>query len=438
MTNLSSLSFARVSVIFGLIFSVIGLAGIFLDYHIIEIAAFLIAFAAAGTALYFTGKVGTALQQTIKACEELRLGKFETRILNITEKGDLGEMMWALNDTADNIDAFVRESTAAMDYVSHNQYFRRILENGMRGSLLHGSRTINAATESVAKKMASFADVAGSLEKSLGEVTGEIQQTVGMLENAAQQMEKAVTHTNTRADSVVSTSDENSSSVQTISAAAEEMSAAIREISTQMSQTMEMSNSAVAESVQAEERIQQLVIAADKIDSVVALIQDIADQTNLLALNATIEAARAGDAGKGFAVVANEVKTLADQTAKATGDITGLIRTVQKITGEAADSFAHVREKISRIGESATGVAAAVEEQTAAAQEVARGAEMASSGTIQVVDSIRDIKQNISSIDESSGQIMVVTDTLSTQSAQKISGLVQEMGEFMTELRKIV
>jgi len=156
----------------------------------------------------------------------------------------------------------------------------------------------------------------------------------------------------------------------TVASAAEQLQSSITEISRQVSQSNQMAAQAVEEANQSNVMIVSLKEGADKIGDIVSIISDIASQTNLLALNATIEAARAGEAGKGFAVVAAEVKTLANQTAKATDEISAQISNIQNSTNSAVEAISSISNTINQLSENSTAISAAVEEQSAATAEV--------------------------------------------------------------------
>ena len=177
--------------------------------------------------------------------------------------------------------------------------------------------------------------------------------------------------------------------------------------------------------------IQNLATAAQSIGEVVSLITDIAEQTNLLALNATIEAARAGDAGKGFAVVASEVKNLANQTAKATEEISKQIGDIQAATGNAVTANEEISKTIRRISEIASGIAAAVEQQGAATQEIARNVEQAASGTNEVTQNITTVAEAAKRTGEAASQIRTVSTTVS----EKAQMLREEVDSFLTSIR---
>ena len=178
-------------------------------------------------------------------------------------------------------------------------------------------------------------DLADNLEAKVGSVIETVTSASTELQSTAESMSATAEQTTQQATTVAAASEEASTNVQTVASAAEEMSNSVDEISRQVTQSTEIAGRAVAEAQRTNETVQGLAEAAQKIGEVVKLISDIAEQTNLLALNATIEAARAGDAGKGFAVVASEVKSLANQTAKATEEIAGQIGSMQSVTGEA-------------------------------------------------------------------------------------------------------
>ncbi|MCW8914802.1 MAG: methyl-accepting chemotaxis protein [Magnetovibrio sp.] len=215
--------------------------------------------------------------------------------------------------------------------------------------------------------------------------------------NIAEQMGSKIDQSTSRSLDVAEASGRTTTNVATVSAAAEELSSSITEISRQVSKGSQMSNAAKEEADRTIVKVQGLSDAAQKIGEVVSLITDIADQTNLLALNATIEAARAGEAGKGFAVVASEVKNLANQTAKATDEISVQITGIQNATEDSAQSIREFGHTIAQISESSAATAAAVEEQGASTQEIARNIRDVSSDAELVSTAVRDVSRSSAS-----------------------------------------
>jgi methyl-accepting chemotaxis protein len=205
---------------------------------------------------------------------------------------------------------------------------------------------------------------------------------------------------------VASVSEEASTNVQTVAAATEQLSASINEISRQVAESTNIAGEAVAQAEQTNAGVQALADAAQRIGDVVKLISGIAEQTNLLALNATIEAARAGEAGKGFAVVASEVKSLATQTAKATEEITAQVAAIQGATGASVQAIQAIGGTINRVNQIAAAIAAAVEEQGAATQEIARNVQQASNGTTQVSGHIASVSQAAGETGVAAGEVL--------------------------------
>ncbi|MDP6706713.1 MAG: methyl-accepting chemotaxis protein [Alphaproteobacteria bacterium] len=215
------------------------------------------------------------------------------------------------------------------------------------------------------------------------------------------------------AQSMQQTAEQATSRAGTVASAAEELSSSISEINRQVSHSSQVAGEAVTESQKTSEMIAGLAEAAQKIGDVVDIIQDIASQTNLLALNATIEAARAGEAGKGFAVVAAEVKSLANQTASATEEISEQIGQIQSATTSAVDANESISKTIGTINEIATAIAAAVEQQGAATQDV-------STNIIQVSEASTE-----------TGRIATEVLEAATELSQQGERLTQEVGEFL-------
>lgn len=234
-----------------------------------------------------------------------------------------------------------------------------------------------------------------------------------------------------KAGSAAAASTETSDSVQTVAAAAEELTCSIEEISRQVQSTAEAIEKADEITLRSAREIETLAQAGEKIGDVVGLIHSIAGQTNLLALNATIEAARAGEAGRGFAVVATEVKTLATQTAKATEEIAHQIGALQSSTNLAVSSIRDVSHAMSEIRTVAGMIATAVEQQDAATHEISRGAQLAASGTVRLAESVAGVGRVIGQTHDSAEAVSSTSTKLVAESGR----LEEELQQFLYALR---
>ncbi len=270
------------------------------------------------------------------------------------------------------------------------------------------------------------------------EFEGSVGGVVQSVSSAATQMQSSASSLSTTADeaseqsvTVAHAAEQASHNVESVASASQELSSSISEIARQVSQSTQISATAVTEVEGANAQVQGLADAAAKIGEVVALITDIADQTNLLALNATIEAARAGEAGKGFAVVASEVKNLANQTARATEEISSQIGGIQNATQDAVSAIGSIGGIINQMNEIASAIASAVEEQGAATQEIARNVEQASQGTEKVSTNIASVQTAAGNTGDSANEMLGAAKELSQQSSK----LRSEVDKFLDTIR---
>jgi methyl-accepting chemotaxis protein len=268
-------------------------------------------------------------------------------------------------------------------------------------------------------------------ESSVREVLASLQSTATEMDSTSRALSGVAGQATSRAASAASSSEQASQNVQTVAAAAEELSASISEISQRVVQTNEIVAKASADAEAANHRVEQLASAAGRIGNVINLIRDIAEQTNLLALNATIEAARAGEAGKGFAVVASEVKALAGQTAKATEEIGTQIGAIQVETKAAVAAIEVIARTMTEVQNYTSAIAAAVEEQGAATQEISRNVQEAASGTRMVADNMGDVTAASGETSQSADQVQIVAGDV----ARQASRLESDVRSFLDAVR---
>ena len=274
-------------------------------------------------------------------------------------------------------------------------------------------------------------DITREFEAMIGEIVQTVSSASTQLEASASTLTLTAERSQRLATTVAGASEEASTNVQSVASATEEMASSVGEISRQVQESARMAGDAVGQARATTERVSELSKAAARIGDVVELINTIAGQTNLLALNATIEAARAGEAGRGFAVVASEVKALAEQTAKATGEIGQQISGIQAATNESVGAIKEISSTIERLSEISSAIAAAVEEQGAATQEIARNVQQAAQGTQQVSSNITDVQRGATETGTASSQVLSAAQMLSNDSGR----LKTEVSKFLTTVR---
>jgi methyl-accepting chemotaxis protein len=282
-----------------------------------------------------------------------------------------------------------------------------------------------------AQRKRDMVKLADDFESAVGEIVETVSSASTELEASAGTLTATAEHAQELTTLVSSASEDASINVQAVASATEEMAQSITEIGRQVQESASIAGHAVDQARKTNDRVAELAKAAARIGDVVELINTIAGQTNLLALNATIEAARAGDAGRGFAVVANEVKALAEQTAKATGDISQQISGIQAATRESVGAIKEIGDTIGKMSEIASSIASAVEQQGAATQEISRNVQQAAQGTIKVSANIGDVQRGANQTGSASSQVLSAAQSLSQDSNR----LKLEVGKFLDSVR---
>ncbi|RYH56159.1 MAG: HAMP domain-containing protein, partial [Alcaligenaceae bacterium] len=303
-------------------------------------------------------------------------------------------------------------------------------DNAIRVQALEAEQKENEIA-SAARRKTEMSKLADDFEGAVGQIVQTVSSASSQLESSASTLSRNADRSQQQTSAVAAASEEASTNVQSVASATEEMASSVNEISRQVQESARIANDAVDQARKTNNRVSELAKAAARIGDVVELINTIAGQTNLLALNATIEAARAGEAGRGFAVVASEVKALAEQTAKATGEISQQITGIQGATQESVEAIKEIGDTIGRMSEIASTIAAAVEEQGAATQEISRNVQQAAQGTQEVSSNITDVQRGAGETGAASAQVLSAAQALSGESGR----LRTEVSKFLDTVR---
>jgi len=353
----------------------------------------------------------TALMLSVLACLALALAvagaaiiarsvaKPITAITNVTQAVAGGNASIAIpfSDRSDEIGALARSITVFQNAMRTNEDLNRTVLNDANLRARRQEQMSNEISDFSAKVEATLAE--------LGRISDEML-------SASTQLAAAADNASSKTSRAEEASAEASSNVRDIASAADELSASVNEIDRQVAQSNAIATKAVNEVESTNIAVKELDEAAARIGDVVKLITDIAEQTNLLALNATIEAARAGEAGRGFAVVAGEVKALAGQTSRATEEIGAQIAGMQRATQRSIEAITGIEHTIREIGNISGAIAAAVTEQGAATQEIARGVEIAAKRTVETANEVNLMGAATQDTRASAATVKVVADDL--------------------------
>ena len=364
----------------------------------------LIAFAVLGAGFFIGRSISKPLSAMTAAMVDLANGNFAVVLPGLGRADEIGKIAQAVEAFKVNAEQKARNEAEAK--IKQDQ----IAAQQRKADMI--------------KLASDFEDAVGEIVETVSSASTELEASASTLTSTAERAQELTTI-------VAAASEEAASNVQSVASATEEMASSVNEISRQVQESARIANEAVDQARKTNDRVSELSKAAARIGDVVELINTIAGQTNLLALNATIEAARAGEAGRGFAVVASEVKALAEQTAKATGEIGQQITGIQSATQESVGAIKEISGTIEKLSEISSTIAAAVEEQGAATQEISRNIQQAAQGTQHVSSNITDVQRGASETGSASAQVLAAAQSLSGDSNR----LKLEVGKFLNSVR---
>jgi len=366
------------------------------------IAALGIAVLAGGIALLISRSIAGPLNQLGRRMRELADGRLDGEIPGVGRGDEVGAMAATV------------------------QIFK---DNALRMRELEQADTANQQ-RAVAERRATMESLAGEFERSVNGIVRSVASAADGMQGTAQSMTATASDASARASTVSAATQSATNNVSTVAAAAEELSSSVAEISRQVTRSSEIASKAVGDAERTNATVQVLSTGAEKIGEVVKLIHSIAAQTNLLALNATIEAARAGESGRGFAVVASEVKALANQTAKATEEISAQVTAMQTSTSDAVSAINGITQTITHMSEITNSISTSISQQGDATREIARNIQSVASGSNEISAHIGGVTQAAEATGTAASQVLTNARELDTQSGllrQAVDGFLAKV-----------
>lgn len=376
----------------------------------------------------------TRVAECIALCNRAAAGDLSHRLLHVADDEELSELCHAVNHLLDLVEATLRESTATLEATVEGRTWRRFSEVGLPGTFREVARQSNRALDAAAATQRQLdrmnserAELASALREEMAERVASAEQGIASVGTATEAVSQSVANTLTCVRAGQQETRDAANDVAAVAAAAEQMSATIGEISEQSARTDQHAQSATSAAKAADEAMTRVREAASEVAGIVKVIQNIAQQTNLLALNASIEAARAGTAGKGFGVVATEVKALAHQAADASDDIEHRVESMQKAAECGSTHVATVFDALQESAEGMAAISAAIYQQNAATQQIARGAEGARIRTSSASNALDDILREAQSVDDHLGSVREAARSVHHQTRD----LTASVGDFV-------
>jgi methyl-accepting chemotaxis protein len=379
----------------------------------------------------FLKRTMVLLKNILSLARNVSVGNFEDRIILTKEKGLLGDLGDAINDSVDYVDVLIREIGASMDATIKGHYYRKILPKGLRGTFEKVAFSINGMLSIVSKKTDDLKTAAHLLENNIFKLVKNVEDRVEIAKNSAEVMLEFSNQSKSQSEHAENSTKESLNSISNVANSISELSKSIQEISIQINQSNKIIKTAYQDTTNTRQTIHTLNSASEQITYIVKLIGNIAEKTNLLALNSTIEAARAGEMGKGFSVVASEIKNLASQTMDATQKITDEITKITNLVSQTVNNIDQVSKTMLEMSDISNSISAAIEEQSVTTKEISNNMTLTSNSSKEMEEVANSMKQKSKEGLESSCEVKKAI----TEVKDNINVLTKELSDFIVSIK---